>query len=336
MVQGVLWVGRVEDLNGPLEIMQKVYKYFIITIDTEGDNLWGYKKGDSITTRNSKYIPRFQELCEKYNFQPVYLTNYEMLCDEEFVEYIREKEKEGLCEVGLHLHAWNNPPTVDIDGPYSGNPYLIEYSDDDMRAKFDYLYKLFCEKMGHKPVSHRSGRWAMDERYFKLLAEYGVKIDCSVTPHVDWSQTKGVSRGGSDYRASLSTSHIVDGVCEVPLTVVPSRMPFASSLKGNLRRLISGCNLQLRPAVFSLNEMEYVIDYCLCSRSVDYAEFMMHSSELMPGGSPYFADEASIESMYADLERLFQYVTSKGFYGSTLREYYDRRERNLMCFNCEM
>ncbi|MDR8263551.1 deacetylase, partial [Acinetobacter baumannii] len=48
---------------------------FLITIDTEGDNLW--QKHDSITTENARYLPRFQQLCEKYGFKPVYLTNYE-------------------------------------------------------------------------------------------------------------------------------------------------------------------------------------------------------------------------------------------------------------------
>ncbi|WP_395754844.1 hypothetical protein [Edwardsiella ictaluri] len=49
---------------------------FIITIDTEGDNLW--QNHDRITTENARYLPRFQLLCEKYGFKPVYLTNYEM------------------------------------------------------------------------------------------------------------------------------------------------------------------------------------------------------------------------------------------------------------------
>ena len=40
-------------------------------------------------------------------------------------------------------------------------------------------YKLFCEKIEHEPVSHRSGRWAMDDRYFKILNDYNVLIDCS-------------------------------------------------------------------------------------------------------------------------------------------------------------
>lgn len=46
-------------------------KYFIITIDTEGDNLWTYKKGNQVGVENIKYIPRFQELCNKFGFKPV-------------------------------------------------------------------------------------------------------------------------------------------------------------------------------------------------------------------------------------------------------------------------
>ena len=40
-------------------------KSFIITIDTEGDNLWAYHKGDPIKTENVKFIPRFQDLCNR-------------------------------------------------------------------------------------------------------------------------------------------------------------------------------------------------------------------------------------------------------------------------------
>ena len=64
-------------------------KYFIITVDTEGDNLWHYKKGQKITTENTLFIPRFQELSNKYGFKPVWLTNYEMSCDDRYVEFIK-------------------------------------------------------------------------------------------------------------------------------------------------------------------------------------------------------------------------------------------------------
>ncbi len=62
---------------------------FLITIDTEGDNLW--QKHDSITmTENAKYLPRFQQLCEKYGFKPVYLTNYEIAIDPAYIEFAKD------------------------------------------------------------------------------------------------------------------------------------------------------------------------------------------------------------------------------------------------------
>ncbi len=49
---------------------------FLITLDTEGDNLWGRQR--EITTRNTGYLPRFQGLCERFGFRPTWLTNHEM------------------------------------------------------------------------------------------------------------------------------------------------------------------------------------------------------------------------------------------------------------------
>ena len=80
-------------------------KYFIITVDTEGDNLWNYKKGTTVQTENSLFVQRFQDLCNKYGFKPVWLTNYEMASDDRYVEYIKAKEEKGLCEVFMSTHG---------------------------------------------------------------------------------------------------------------------------------------------------------------------------------------------------------------------------------------
>ena len=39
-------------------------KDFLITIDTEADNQWDFDH--EISTENAKFLPRFQELAEKY------------------------------------------------------------------------------------------------------------------------------------------------------------------------------------------------------------------------------------------------------------------------------
>jgi hypothetical protein len=45
---------------------------FLITVDTEGDNLWSRPR--DITVRNAEVLPRFQELCERHGLRPTYLT----------------------------------------------------------------------------------------------------------------------------------------------------------------------------------------------------------------------------------------------------------------------
>lgn len=100
-------------------------RYFIITVDTEGDNLWRHVEGNPIGTRNAEYLPRFQSLCEKYGFKPVYLTNYEMAMSDVFVKEAKDWLSKGACEIGVHLHAWNNPPIHELAGLYHNNPYSL-------------------------------------------------------------------------------------------------------------------------------------------------------------------------------------------------------------------
>ena len=61
---------------------------FLITIDTEGDDIWSRRS--SIETRNASFLPRFQSLCENYGLKPTYLVNFEMANDRGFVEFGRD------------------------------------------------------------------------------------------------------------------------------------------------------------------------------------------------------------------------------------------------------
>jgi hypothetical protein len=51
-----------------------------------------------------------------------------------------------------------------------------------------------------------------------------------------------------------------------------------------------------------------------------YVEFMLHSSELMPGGSPCFPDRQSVAQLYADLDALFS-AAAHSYRGATLGEF---------------
>src|SRR5207247_6379072 len=57
------------------------------------------------------------------------------------------------------------------------------------------------------------------------------------------------------------------------------------------------------------------------AEAVAHLEFMLHSSELMPGGSPTFKDASEIERLYEHLEILFVHL-STWRRGTTLKEFH--------------
>lgn len=298
-------------------------KRFIITVDTEGDDLWNYHQGDIIRTENTLYIPRFQELCEKYRLKPVYLTNYEVINDNRFVNYVKAKIETGKCEVGIHVHAWNNPPFYSLNDKYGGNPYLVEYPDKVMRDKFEVTFNLIREKLGINVLSHRAGRWAMDDRYFKLLAQYGIKVDCSYTPFVSWNDCPGSTiSGGADYRNIPLQPFYKGTVLEVPMTIRRFFHIPTGSFKYKIKASLKRPPVWLRPSTSSVSMMKIILSKIL-NEPTDYAEFMIHSSELMPSGSPYYKSEDAIESLYKAIDEVFNYAIENNFEGCTLSEYYD-------------
>ena len=305
-------------------------KSFIITIDTEGDNLWSWKPGNPVFTENTMYLMRFQSLANNYGFYPTWLSNYEMLNDDRFVDFISKVEAEKIGELGMHLHAWNTPPIYHLPIENNGAPYLIEYPVEVMEEKIATMTDTIKNKTGIIPVSHRAGRWALDNRYIQLLIKYGYKVDCSVTPHKDWSSYPGQSDNsfGSDYSSYAEEPFYLDKdnrLLEVPMTIRRSHHLFFKdngSFKnklGSIYRGVKGQTIWLRPNGHNLKEMISIVNQASFSNS-DYVMFMLHSSELMPGGSPTFKNSVDIEKMYLDCEEVFNFA-SKCFAGVTLRDY---------------
>ncbi len=301
-------------------------KDFLITIDTEADNQWDFDH--EISTECAKFLPRFQELAERYGFKPTWLTNYEMANDDFFCHYMKEKQDDGLCEIGMHLHAWNTPPEYPLQKKFRERDYLIEYPFDIMEKKVATMTELIENRFGKKPVSHRSGRWTTNQDYFKILRKYGYKVDCSVTPHIDWTNCVGVTGlAGSDYsKCSEKPYYIYEDILEVPMTIRKKHMfvwekPYTFyTLCREFKRFAFGRNQWLRPDASLLQRpLTKLID--IVSKENQYLMFMIHSSELMPAGSPNFKTAESIERLFQIINAVFEKAVSLGYEGKLLREY---------------
>lgn len=311
-------------------------KYFIITIDTEGDDQWAWKHGSKITTENVKYLPRFQNLCNQYGFKPVWLSNYEMLQDAEYVDFISSVESSGTGELGMHLHAWSTPPFYSLPIQEKGAPYLIEFADEIMEEKISVMTEIIKQRTGITPVSHRSGRWATDSRYFSMLDRYGYLVDCSVTPHESWKSSMGQTQnfGGTDYTRFPERPYIIQetNLLEVPVTVrIVHSLIFEDNLSvrniaRSFYRIYRGQNLWCNPNRTGLQGLKSIAKHISLSSKEgdDYLMFFTHSSQLMPGGSPQYRTKESIEELYKKLEYAFHYI-SQMYTGVTLREYRQKK-----------
>ncbi len=312
---------------------------FLITIDTEGDNLWA--KPGAVTTRNASFLPRFQALCERYGLMPVWLVNYEMVRCPEFVRFGRDVLRRCAGEIGAHLHAWDSPPLVP---PPGGSPaahsYVTEYPLDIIREKVSLLTRLLEDAFETPMTSHRAGRWGFDGTYARVLLDCGYRVDCSVTPGISWAANPGALGGGPDFSNAPRHPYRVDlddvtrpgssALLEVPVTIgatspraverLRSRLRCGTAAKRVLSRMFPPLTW-MRPNGSNLRGMLRLMRAAL-EQGAPCIEFMLHSSELMPGGSPTFPDEASIENLYRHLDTLFaaaaplRAATLTGFAGS--------------------
>ena len=300
-------------------------KRFVITIDTESDNQWNCTNTQK--TENAHYIPRFQELCESYGFKPTYLVDYTMGADEFLVKYLKTLNLSDKCEVGMHLHAWDTPPKHEMDLSISGRPYLIEYPEEVMENKIEAITRSLEEQFESKMASHRAGRWATNLLYLRLLERYGYRIDCSFTPGIDWSKQKGHAVGGTNYQSENAIIHRINEcnkLIEVPLTIGKIRtkhISMNSGIKNFLKtayQSIFGKRVWVRPSISNIEDILQLVSD-ISNEDSEYIEFMMHSSEFMPGGSPYYKTQEDINRLYSMLDILFQRITTLNYEGSTLR-----------------
>ena len=291
----------------------------IVTVDTEADNQWEYS--EVVTTSNLDHLPRFQRLCERYGLRPTYLCTFEVVDSLRFESVLLPYQQGGTAEIGAHLDPWTNPPFgpavrggIDKDA-YPAYP--SELALKDFCAKLEMLTDRIAGRAGRAPTSYRAGRWGFSAAHVPVLEGLGYTVDCSVTPLVSWAKHAGRHEGGPDFRAAPLTPYFLDpsDVCragsstllEVPVTIV-------------------SCSAGKKPMWFRPYpdmSVKRLLEVYRAARAeqLPALEMMFHSSELMPGGSPYNPTEDSIEQLYARFERVFAQLAVDGCRGATLSEF---------------
>jgi len=303
-----------------------------ITIDTEEEGRWGggYPR-DGNTCANIRWLEKLQPLRDEFGLRATYLVTDPVANDAAAKDRLSGFVAAERSEIGAHLHPWCTPPYEEIDRSvtYAGNlpPALL-------RAKLAGLTETLERAFGVRPVSYRAGRWGISATTLQALQALGYSVDSSVVP-LHWEYGNGgpssLSAPATPYRPDPGdplkpgTSRLL----EVPASVVMTG-PFgrAAGIIGRrlrpfpgLGRILDGLGrCWLRPSWGEPELLRRATRRCL-EEGHPVINVMFHSSELMPGASPYVRDGAGLELF---LERLRAIIgtalQTKGVEWATLRE----------------
>jgi hypothetical protein len=318
---------------------------FIITVDVEADNFW--KRDTEVALDNIKYLPRFQAMCEKFGFRPTYLVSHEVAANPASVNIVKPWADANSAEIGAHPHVWTSPPiTKDIDWEMKVHRFWHELDDGELENKLTTTTELISSAFGRKPTSFRAGRWCLDGRVLRILEKLGYLVDSSITPKVSWQRLKGDpdKAGGTDYSHAPERPYhpAYDNVSrageskiwEIPITIIHTyKWAWRDSalenfmlkmepgfIRGVINSLFFGQKwLRIYPNTYTDDLTEVLM--AARRQKMPCINFMIHSSELMPGGSPYAKDEAGVERIYGILDETFAYYKEQGLEAATLSEF---------------
>jgi hypothetical protein len=311
-----------------------------ITIDTEGDDCWRRPQNyPSIT--NLDYVPRFQSLCERFNFKATYLLTSEYATSARAKETLLSYRSRGTAEIGAHLHPWTTEPFWRSDWGPTRQYFPCELPLEIFEVKIKNLTKQIKENYGFQPIAYRAGRFGVSSDHFEILYDLGYRIDTSFVPSMAF--------GSDDQSLEIVQFHSQDifpkfleikgekRLLEIPVTVLYTHPLFRSKLfktfyKRNefnvigraLRRTAVGKQpLWFRPFPEYKTRTLKAVAATAIRHGSPILNLMFHSNELMPDGSPYHRTNGSIEELFSKLENVFIALRDFGIEGTTLEDYYN-------------
>jgi hypothetical protein len=305
----------------------------LVGVDTEADDQWSAAGRQALSVRNAERLGALQQLFDALGVRPTYLVTHEMASRAESAAVLRGLFSGGRCEIGAHLHPWSSPPfrPEDQDGRY---PHQLPTAL--LRRQLTELTETIEGAMGRRPTSYRAGRHGFDERSLVILEELGYTVDTSVDPLFNERRKGGPTFAGAPlrpYRPDYRDVRRPGGarILEIPVSAATApRLPkplerLYTSLppipyRGALKR-VGLRAVWLRPSYTALPDM-LAFASRLGAEGVPCFNLLFHSSELLPGGSPYTPDQRSVDRFLDHLRRVLEHRTGPlGAVGRTYAEF---------------
>jgi hypothetical protein len=294
---------------------------FVVTVDTEEEWDWfsGYPTGPT-QTANIHRLAEFQDICERLGAAVTYFVNHAVLGSPAAREVILKLSRRPLVEIGLHIHPWNTPPLQPVEKVPTRDSFLHNLPAELAIAKLNASYDTFRDS-GLTPVSFRGGRYSTGSFIQTWLRKKGFVADASILPYTRWTDD-----GSPDYHLRGPNPVRLPGkepLWEIPLSLAFTRRPFGfwnrllSIAEKPPLRYLRLVGIMQKLGVFRKSWLNFENPFwegmralirSLCRDRVPYLCFTVHSSSLLPGGSPYATCPADVDRIFARLKEALSWL----------------------------
>jgi len=286
----------------------------VISIDVEEEGLFRGRYDTAPRAENVRHLDRLLFCNREFGVPLTLLVAYPVTRDPRACEVLQRLHAMEGAEIGAHLHHWNTPPLVQLPHPEPVRCRLLP--EELLRSKLETLTVALEEKLGVRPRSFRMGRFDYCEKLTPLLLELGYVADSSFAP------LRCQMHGPDHFAWRAELGELAPGLREVPLTTVPVLEPAARAVEAAGRLLPYAARTRLQrgfgkafcagvhPLWFSLASMKLATRLHV-ARGGRVLNMFLHSSELMPGGSPQVPDEATAQALADRIRRWLEWLCNR-------------------------
>ena len=299
---------------------------FLLTIDTEEEWPWnGNFPSPPFSTKNIDEIPDFQKSCNELGIRPTYFVDHAVADNLDNAKLLRSILDRGECDIGAHLHPWCTPPMKEKIG--EKNSHAINLPIALFEQKIETLTASLTKAFGCHPYSYRAGRWGVNGAHLRVLANAGYKVDSSARPFYadkDFSYQQALTHPyWPSFDDVLKIDEAQQSLLEVPTSSGFDRtnFEFLNALHtklstpplhrlrfiGILWRLRILRKITVTPEGNEADDVCRCIDACI-ARGDRIVNMFFHSSNLLPGCTPYVQNAAEKQRFLNSIKRCAEHV----------------------------
>lgn len=283
----------------------------ILSLDVEEEGLFtGRYERSTPSVKNVARLRSLKPLSLDLNLPLTLLCSSAVFADKAALTVLEDMRDGSGAEIGAHLHHWSAPPLT--EAPASGPPERTHKLPEGLlRQKLANLLEAGRRFQGEDLISFRMGRWDLKARLLPLLAEAGIRVDSSICP------LRFFNGGADHFLAPVEPYwHNARGlrILEAPITQIPVFPPLAKiwrKMWGRHPKILDSFHffgaMSANPLWHSAAVMRQAARSHIRAGG-RLINMFLHSSELMPGGSPNVPDEIAARKVVEKLDSFCRWL----------------------------